>query len=52
MSKCSVCEFIARDATEIVELGGAHDREGDLSYAKSFIDSHLKTLINIHVTRT
>ncbi len=37
---------------EIVELGGAHDREGDLSYAKLFIDSHLKTLINIHVTRT
>ncbi len=23
---------------EIVELGGAHDRQGDLSYAKSFID--------------
>ncbi len=38
MSKYAVCEFIARDTTEIVELGGAHDRQGDLSYAKSFID--------------
>ncbi len=40
-----------------LSLGGAHDREGDLSYAKSFIDSHLKTLIymwharDTHVTR-
>ncbi len=42
-----MCSYII----EIVEPGGAHDREGDLSYAKSFIDSHLKTLINIHVTR-
>ncbi len=24
--------------TEIVELGGAHDRQEDLSYAKSLID--------------
>ncbi len=24
--------------TEIVDPGGAHDRQGDLSYAKSFID--------------
>ncbi len=23
---------------EMVEPGGAHDRQGDLSYAKSFID--------------
>ncbi len=32
---CSVCEFIARDATEIIELGGAHDHQEDLGYAKS-----------------
>ncbi len=39
-----VCYFInkegpinafANKSSEIVELGGAHDREGDLSYAKS-----------------
>ncbi len=36
MGKCSVYEFVARDAAEIVKLGGGHDRHEERVKAKVF----------------